>query len=690
MAEEQTIKSMEQFLQGLGIGELDSQGHFSLNAGKAHQKLQTHSLADPGLFVVELLAFAVASGATKFEISSNSEGLTASFDGEPPIAEDFLDPPATLLNRSTDSRALHLSLALLGAQELADGSGLELRSSCGKTLLWDDGSWKVEEAEGGAGTEVSVFRLRRPYRFLSEKLRKKPSLEDVLAVGYLAPLNQKINDRWVYKLFHPVATSEQLAGRLLVSGRFPFKKYLDQNTGLHREVKTDSNFTAVLLFGALEASRKQGLAFLRNGIQYRVESEDLGPCVSGIVASPEIKRDLSGAGIVKDSAYRSIIAELREHITNFLQELVTSELRARSATLELKPLVEQQPASNELAEWLSWVEERSSSELKKQSTEELYASLRDCDDEEAESTALLHMEQFLKGSNGYTYDYRKVVGQTSAQQWVFDPRLNHPRLKSFGGLVAACSYLSGKGWPEYEREQEPLALLELRLQNKLEEALERLQTQEELGPVELRSLLEIWLNQGHLERVVQRCCQELDLPSTEALAGFSFYSKSAFVAEHLAFALQLQSRTREAAQAYQTLLDHSYSDYTNYLRSEVWCSLNRGQIPRAQWLKNRVQTSGRGAWLFLTSDTQMPPRSLSRALSGRFDKDLEDDLSQYFYSTGKIYRDTFDFYVTNIAQKLRLAGHTERANTFAARGELHMESHRRREALLKPNANNWY
>lgn len=105
-------------------GQYDSEGAFTLDEGKAREKLRRFQLADPVRYVLEFVQAATLKRARLIAFEIDHANLTAEFDGEPFRREDFTEIFGSLWlkprDRSAEARR-HLALGLCTALQLEPG-----------------------------------------------------------------------------------------------------------------------------------------------------------------------------------------------------------------------------------------------------------------------------------------------------------------------------------------------------------------------------------------------------------------------------------------------------------------------------------------------------------------------------------------------------------------------------------------
>lgn len=84
------MSEFERLLNSLHAGgELDSEGVFTVDMGKAMEKMAQFALPHPALGVLKLIQSAVATGASKIEVTVSRSLLQVEHDGRPPLESDL-------------------------------------------------------------------------------------------------------------------------------------------------------------------------------------------------------------------------------------------------------------------------------------------------------------------------------------------------------------------------------------------------------------------------------------------------------------------------------------------------------------------------------------------------------------------------------------------------------------------------
>ena len=116
------MSTTSQLIGQLGAeGRLDSHAEFTLDPGKAREKMRQFQLATPQEYVLLLVQAATLKGASRLEFEIDADDMHFSFDGEPFTRDDLEQVFSSLFTRADtlDVRARReLALGLNAAMAL--------------------------------------------------------------------------------------------------------------------------------------------------------------------------------------------------------------------------------------------------------------------------------------------------------------------------------------------------------------------------------------------------------------------------------------------------------------------------------------------------------------------------------------------------------------------------------------------
>lgn len=328
------------FVVGLARGRPDSSGSFTLARRKALEKLSQYQLAQPHLYVLNLVAAAVMSQATRIDIHLSAKFLVFEFDGTLFSGQQLAELPNQILN-PTEPRLQELGVALNAAKCL----GPEVLTVRSGESAWDE----LKEELGVLEIEFSktVVRFRSS---LAPRLRRTLVSE----LPERAALNRARHTRI------PIYLNGQLLSRTLKPpSRLPAAYLQPQAPALGVEVPAGavvgSQVEALLWVG-----EGPSLELVCRGVTFPVSTQGLVyPFTSAVATSPDLVKNVSHSGVVENSAYRDLVTSINEGFDELLWRRLTSpdpvpvDLRERlvqCATLLISRVADPEPIR-------SWVRE---------------------------------------------------------------------------------------------------------------------------------------------------------------------------------------------------------------------------------------------------------------------------------------------------------------------------------------------
>ncbi|MGE0490521.1 MAG: hypothetical protein AB7S38_15045 [Vulcanimicrobiota bacterium] len=353
-------------------GRLDSDGQFVLSPEKALEKMRAFQLAAPELYVVHLLAAAVARGATFFRVMTANRGVEFNFDGLPLEREELDGLFSALLSQGSPTWQRELAIGVNGALALepervsvdtwASGQGWSLVCQ-GQQIQLDARAhgWRP----GAAGTRVLVeleFSLQRTFRRLSSATTE---LKLLMQMCRYAPLSLKVDSLLVS---HPVSmgagSNTALARCRLQADPAPPGASLVIQPLQEREAPfcteesatSPGDFAALLVLESARKAREHGLTLVVNGVNFRRSQEVLGfPLACGVVSAPFLSKNLSHTDLVEDSSYEQLLEQLRQQVQAMvLRRCGSSHPFGRYLGPELAQALEESfpdPPPGEVREW---------------------------------------------------------------------------------------------------------------------------------------------------------------------------------------------------------------------------------------------------------------------------------------------------------------------------------------------------
>lgn len=318
-------------------GETASQGAFTLEAGKAREKLAQFQLQDPRAFVVHLVAGAVAHGSEQVRVYLDSDDLVVDFDG-PPVGRGRLEQLfASLLSDDREQAPLrHWAVGLQGATTL--GPRWLWFQSQDQTSSWrltvEPDAHRVEEHPRLELPLVNRFHFRAPAdltavgRFFSKLKGPLPEALHLRARCSLAPVRLSLNGE--------VLVAAECRGYnaylLCRTEGLPWKEPLDLEHAGYSRIEEFSG--ATVLFG-LSYTATGTVRFVVNGLHFGAPTLNWSPVFEMTVWLGSATTDLSQQNLVADVALLRLVKRLQEREEAFLVEILENFHQIESSHQEL-------------------------------------------------------------------------------------------------------------------------------------------------------------------------------------------------------------------------------------------------------------------------------------------------------------------------------------------------------------------
>ncbi|MBI3924551.1 MAG: tetratricopeptide repeat protein [Armatimonadetes bacterium] len=336
-------QTLEEFRQG---GILDSSGRFSLDPLKARQKMERYRLAEPSLYVLSLVASAVAGGAGSILVKTSRKEFDIRHDGSPPDRETLEELFSKVLLAGNQSLTqFELAVGLNGAlaqqpEEIVvesrdETGGHRLKLSASRHLVEP-----LEESEEPR-REVRI-QIRRGRRIWGNRADEAGTLEEVCCY---CPIPISVNGRLINR---ELRWSPSLALRVLTSDIAPPVACGEPSgTPVFLREKSEVPYSAVFSVGALSRP-EPGLILVVNGIAFQGGFEGFDDCpIQAVVnlCTAGLQKDVSQAGLVRNDGYAILMASLKVEMYNTL-----AAMAERWAALDSAQKLEALPLLDRLAE----------------------------------------------------------------------------------------------------------------------------------------------------------------------------------------------------------------------------------------------------------------------------------------------------------------------------------------------------
>ena len=325
-------------------GTFDSSGRFTLNMAQALEKMNRFRLAEPHLYVLNLVSAAVASGATFLRISVGPTDMLLEHDGRPYSHDELSQLFSSMADGASDEmRCAELAIGLHGARSTAPRSaavaswqaGVGSALTLGDTFLevtplrqcpWGDKQgppWRGAAGGVGAVTVRIQVRERVGMNALTRLLGKlthalPPTSDAIMARCGLASIPILLNGEAVNRplalgrcrratLINPATESPGLPrlGRDSV--------HYTRNPSTWVEYDTDQPYSAIVAVGEGQ-EWGQCLTVVVHGVSFRVPGSRVGANeLRGLVYAPFLRKDLSQDNLVEGPEFLSLMQQLQAH-----------------------------------------------------------------------------------------------------------------------------------------------------------------------------------------------------------------------------------------------------------------------------------------------------------------------------------------------------------------------------------------
>ncbi len=315
-------------------GTRDSKGFFTLDQSRALLQLRRYQLTTPHHFVLNLMASAVASGATFMNLDYSPRRILVERDGRTFQFDQLANLFSAALIKQTDREAAmvrELAVALNGLLYF-DPRWIQVVSSTRQgsiKLRMDSSQLTVQrcqeslhqlefqgfglEEETGERTYVEVEGLRRS---LIEMVRVAVGdAEEVKLIKQRAAmngLNLKVNGRRI--------ELEPYFGAPLITGSY--------GSGFcHRwdppalELEIDFPEVTACWLGLCHGDEAKADVIL-NGISYALRLPDGYYGLRAVLRDPPLVTDLSGAGLVENEEYKAVLEALKVAVGELTERLL--------------------------------------------------------------------------------------------------------------------------------------------------------------------------------------------------------------------------------------------------------------------------------------------------------------------------------------------------------------------------------
>lgn len=304
------MDNLDDFLQEQTTqGQQDSEGVFTISMEKAAWKLAHFQLAERSLFVLHLLACAVANQATVFRATSSltSKKFSFYFDGPAFSAADLNLLNLPMADGRTPPRIRELAIALSAAAADTDLEFSTVSETSQIRLAFSKGEAKMEElcsptTEPGHHLHIKKWSGSNP-------------LDTLKSRGLYAPLDIQFNGKSKGKKFDFGDSKQMLFGLYQKHGTnaIPVEQPDDETPSFEATEENQTSFCLALAWPAVAQSR--GWSILSNGVHYPLTNPPFQfPFLCGVIDGSRLKKDISLGGFVENEGYQTLMSEVRSGI----------------------------------------------------------------------------------------------------------------------------------------------------------------------------------------------------------------------------------------------------------------------------------------------------------------------------------------------------------------------------------------
>lgn len=288
-------------------GQVESIGHFTLDAAKAREKLKRFQLQDPHHYVLQVVRSAVASGARRVDLRVDADDCWIEHDGHPPTEAGLQGLFNHLLRTANtpEERSLRALATGVNSALALEPAWIHLEAWDGRsgwTLRIDAEGERVQPIQASPGRLAGVWlhvRRRRSWQVLGRFLR---------GIVTMHPEARAMHDhcRWC-------PAEIQVNGRLLEKGRLPGEPALQQ------EIQAEDYRARIAL--PRRPLADSVLSVVLDGVVLETRTLDLGPlAVQAVAWDPDLTCNVSQSGVAEDESWRAFLVDLRKRLRSLLVE----------------------------------------------------------------------------------------------------------------------------------------------------------------------------------------------------------------------------------------------------------------------------------------------------------------------------------------------------------------------------------
>lgn len=283
-------------------GALDSRGSFTLDSVQALAKMSQYALPDARRYVLNLVSWAVAAGATQMDFAISPGRLEFSHDGQAPHPDELRDLFANFLGHGLALQELAIAAR---AAVFLPGSRVSLSSSQG-VLSFDQAKLDFKAHKQRQDVRFLWHQAGQLKQWFHRALGRTTEEENWLAaLARHAEVAIRVNGRPVNV---PIELPDWRAG-VLIGATSPVFQFLE--LGNFTRCEANGDFSAFVSLGRVPVLPTPSL-FLVRGLSFEMPPLTTdGEPWSVVVHANSLKKDLSQSRLVVDPQLQTIHDQLQ-------------------------------------------------------------------------------------------------------------------------------------------------------------------------------------------------------------------------------------------------------------------------------------------------------------------------------------------------------------------------------------------
>ncbi|GMU51713.1 MAG: hypothetical protein AMXMBFR33_08590 [Candidatus Xenobia bacterium] len=319
----------------------------SIEPAQAFRQMGRFALAEPGRYVVNLVAAAVASGATFCKVQSDSSECTVEFDGQPFSDAELEALFPACFQEDSSPRLRELAIGLFGALEI-DPKGVTLetwgQNTGARLKLAKEAGAKVEKLSRSPFKDTgSLTRIKVGGKGFFSKLIKRsdtvnPEEATLTETSAHAPLKLTVNDKLISSPYNPTNCLLHTA----LEG--PGKALVGEIGAKLQESRPARHCAGALVLKEEEGQEGPPLLIMVRGHALEVAVPALQQAgIQGLIAADRLRLSDDQSAIEPDEQYQELVTELTAQASSMLLSVISqldkiNELERVLAEWNLKKL----------------------------------------------------------------------------------------------------------------------------------------------------------------------------------------------------------------------------------------------------------------------------------------------------------------------------------------------------------------